>query len=194
MKKLILMLFCLFALNMANAAELNNTDVENFINDMSKTSQSILNNTSLSEQKKKDDYKDFTDTIVDSDWVAKFVLGVYWKQINQEQQAEFLKLYKDYLLDNYMPKLKDYNKDIYIKKIESPRQYVYIVSTRTKDKTDRDINVDFRLIEKDGKLFIIDIIPEGISFISNQRSDVGAAISKNGYNNFLKDLRGKVAK
>ncbi len=194
MKKLILMLFCLFALNMANAAELNNTDVENFINDMSKTSQSILNNTSLSEQKKKDDYKDFTDRIVDSDWVAKFVLGVYWKQINQEQQAEFLKLYKDYLLDNYMPKLKDYNKDIYIKKIESPRQYVYIVSTRTKDKTDRDINVDFRLIEKDGKLFIIDIIPEGISFISNQRSDVGAAISKNGYNNFLKDLRGKVAK
>lgn len=194
MKKLILMLFCLFALNMANAAELNNTDVENFINDMSKTSQSILNNKSLSEQKKKDNYKDFTDKIVDSDWVAKFVLGAYWKQINQEQQAEFLKLYKDYLLDNYMPKLKDYNKDIDIKKIVSPKQYVYIASTRTKDKTDRDIDVDFRLIEKNGKLFIIDIIPEGISFISNQRSDVGSAIAKSGYGNFLKDLKSKVGK
>lgn len=194
MKKLILMLSLLFTFNTVNAAELNNTDVEKFINDMSKTSQSILNNKALSEKQRKNDYKSFSDKIVDSEWVAKFVLGAYWKQINQTQQQEFLSLYRDYLLDNYMPKLKDYNKSINIQKIEQPKQSVFMVSTRTKDKTDRDINVDFRLIDKNGKLLITDIIPEGISFIGNQRTDVGASILKNGYDNFIKDLKSKISK
>jgi len=194
MKKLIIVLFLLFAFDIVNATEACNKDVEKFIDDMSKTSQSILNNKSLTEKKRKDNYRDFADNIVDSNWVAKFVLGAYWKQINQTQQKEFLELYRDYLLENYMPKLKDYNKDLNIKKIENTRKGIYMVSTKTKDKTDRDIKVDFRLIDKDGKLLITDIIPEGISFIGNQRSDVGSSISKNGYENFIKDLKSKIHK
>ncbi|HSQ97804.1 MAG TPA: ABC transporter substrate-binding protein [Rickettsiales bacterium] len=194
MKKIILILSWLFIFNTVNAAELNDKDVEKFINDMSKTSQSILNNKSLSEKQRKKDYKDFSDKIVDSEWVAKFVLGNYWRQINQKQQEEFLVLYRDYLLDNYMPKLEDYNKDINIQKIVKTKQYVFMVTTKTRDKTDRDINVDFRLVEKDGKLFITDIIPEGISFIGNQRSDVGSSISNSGYDAFIKELRSKISK
>lgn len=194
MKKLIIVLSLLFAFNVANAAEIRNKDVEKFIDDMSKNSQSILNNKSYTEQKRKDEYKKFSDSIVDSQWVAKFVLGAYWKQINETQHKEFLELYRDYLLENYIPKLKDYNKDIHILKIENPKEGIYMVSTKTKDKTDRDINVDFRLIVKNEKLLITDIIPEGISFIGNQRSDVGSTISQKGYNSFIKDLKTKIHK
>jgi len=194
MKKLFVILSLLFTLNVANATQLGNKDVEKFIDDMSKNSQSILNNKSYTDQKRKEEYKKFSDTIVDSQWVAKFVLGAYWKQINETQQKEFLELYRDYLLENYIPKLKDYNKDIHITKIENPKDGVYMVSTKTKDKTDRDINVDFRLIAKNDKLLITDIIPEGISFIGNQRSDVSSTISQKGYNNFIKDLKTKIHK
>jgi phospholipid transport system substrate-binding protein len=194
MKKLMYVLSFLFMFNIANATDLTDKDVEHFIDNMSKTSQNILDNKSLSEQQKKEKYKDFTNDIVESNWVAKFVLGGYWRQINQDQQNEFLRLYKDYLLSNYMPKLEDYNKDIDVQKIERPKQFVYMVLTKTKDKTGRDINVEFRLIDEDGKLFITDIIPEGVSFIGNQRSDIGASITQNGYNNFIKDLKSKVNK
>ena len=194
MKKLVIVLSLLLTLGTAKAANVCNKDVEKFIDDMSKNSQSILNNKAYTEQQRKDEYKTFSDGIVDSKWVAKFVLGAYWRQINETQQKEFLELYRDYLLENYIPKLKDYNKDIHILKIENPKEGLYMVSTKTKDKTDRDINVDFRLIAKDEKLLITDIIPEGISFIGNQRSDVGSAISQKGYNSFIKDLKTKISK
>ena len=95
-------------------------------------------------------------------------------------------------MEKYIPKLKDYNQDLTVNKIEKLRDKVYIAQTTTKDKDGRLVNVNFRVIEKNGELYIIDIIPEGISFISSQRTDVNNSISKNGYNGFIKELKSKI--
>ena len=91
-----------------------------------------------------------------------------------------------------MPKLKDYSNSLSITKIEKIKEQVYLAYTKTKDKDDRNVNVNFRIIEKDGNLYIIDIIPEGISFISSQRTDVNSSITKNGYNKFIEELKQKI--
>lgn len=176
----------------ASSSSITNKDVEQFIKNMSGSSQSILNNKNLTARQQEDEYKVFTEGIVDTNWVARFILGNYWKEITPQQRTEFQVLYKEYLLGNYMPKLKNYNKELIITKIEKQRETVYMVYTRTKDADNRNIDVNFRLIEKENKLFITDIIPEGISFISSQRTDVGTSIMKNGYDNFIKDLKVKI--
>ena len=169
-------------------------DVKNFVINISTKSSQILNNPELNEQQKEIEYKNFTNTIIDSNWVAKFILGSNWKNLNLEQKEEFTTLYKEYLLQNYMPKLKDYSNSLSITKIEKIKEQVYLAYTKTKDKDDRSVNVNFRIIEKDGNLYIIDIIPEGISFISSQRTDVNSSITKNGYNKFIKELKQKIRK
>ena len=167
-------------------------DVKNFIINISTKSSQILNNPELNEQQKEIEYKNFTNTVIDSNWVAKFILGSNWKNLNLEQKEEFTTLYKEYLLQNYMPKLKDYSNSLSITKIEKIKEQVYLAYTKTKDKDDRSVNVNFRIIEKDGNLYIIDIIPEGISFISSQRTDVNSSITKNGYNKFIEELKQKI--
>ncbi len=193
MKKYIISIFFVaFLINsFANAAVTEN-DVEKFVKNMGTQSQKILNDSKLSEKQKELDYRKFTENIVDSNWVARFILGNHWRDLTPAQREEFQNLYREYLLENYMPKLKDYNKDLNIEKIVKQKEKVYMVSTKTKDINDRIINVDFRIIEKNGELYITDIIPEGISFIGSQRSDVNSSINTNGYDKFIKQLKTKI--
>lgn len=189
----ILFFVVLFTLN-ANAENvaITENDVKNFITNMSIKSNNILNNTQITETQKEQEYQNFAGEIVDSNYVARFILATNWRTLTPEQQNEFQVLYKEYLLENYMPKLKDYNQDLSVNKVEKLRDKVYIVQTTTKDKDGRLVNVGFRVIEKNGQLYIIDIIPEGISFISSQRTDVNNSISMNGYDKFLEDLKNKI--
>lgn len=177
--------------NFANAV-VSEKDVENFIKNMGTQSQEILNNSKLNEKQKEAEYKKFAESIVDSNWVARFILGNHWRELTPAQRDEFQNLYKEYLLGNYMPKLKDYNKDLNIEKIVKQKEKVYMVSTKTKDINDRVVNVNFRVIEKNDKLYITDIIPEGISFIGSQRSDINSSINTNGYDKFIKQLKDKI--
>ena len=194
MKKIYIIIAILIAflnVEIVNAANFTEKDIVNFITNMSNESQEILNNKKLSNQEKEEAYKKFSDKIVDSEWVARFILGSNWRQLNDSQRNEFQTLYKEYLLQNYMPKLKDYNTDLKIVKVVKQKDNVYMVDTITKDKNNRDVNVAFRIGIRNDKIYITDIIPEGISFIGNQRSDIGNAIAKNGYAKFIEQLKAK---
>ena len=189
----ILFFITLFIVNVnAENKVITENDVKTFITNMSIKSNSILNNTETTDIQKETEYKKFAGEIVDSNYVARFILATHWRTLTTEQKQEFQELYKEYLLENYMPKLKDYNQDLVVNKIEKIRDKVYIAQTNTKDKDGRLVNVNFRVIENNGQLYIIDIIPEGISFISSQRTDVNNSISKNGYNEFIKELKSKI--
>lgn len=196
MKKfyIILVLLFIFLTNVFANNNITDKDIENFIKNMGTQSQEILNNKKLSDKQKENEYKSFTEKIVDCDWVARFILGSNWKTLNENQKNEFKLLYKEYLLSNYIPKLKDYNKSLNIEKVIKQKDTVYMVYTTTKDSTDRNINVNFRVIVKNNNFYITDIIPEGISFISSQRSDVNNSISQNGYENFIQQLKSKIKK
>lgn len=171
---------------------ISNTDIKNFISEISIKSNQILNNQELDNLQKEKEYRQFTDTIIDSNWVVKFILGNNWRTLNQQQKTEFQKLYKEYLLENYIPKLKDYSEGLIVNKVQKIKDKVYLVYTKTKDKEGRLVNVNFRVIEKNTNLYITDVIPEGISFISSQRTDVNNSISRNGYNKFIKELKQKI--
>lgn len=180
----------LFLSNFAKATE--NDNIKKFVDNMSKTSISILNNKNATDKQKESEYKIFAESIVDCDWVARFILGSYWREIDDVKRNNFKTLYKEYLLENYIPKLRDYNRDIEIITINKQKETVFMVSTKTRDRSNREINVDFRIVKKPEGLFITDIIPEGISFIGNQRTDVNYAISKDGFDKFMEELKKKI--
>ena len=48
------------------------------------------------------------------------------------------------------------------------------------------------LLERDNNLYITDIIPEGISFISSQRTEIDSALTQKGYDEFIEDLKSKI--
>ncbi len=187
----ITLLFLLLVPNLQAQEITEKVDVEikTFISQITKTTEEILNDKSLTEEQQEVKFNDFASGIVDSKWISRFILGANWKTLTPEQQNEFETLYKEYLLKNYISSLKDYNTNLYVYKINSTRKNIYMVHTKTKDTRGKLIDVIFRLTSKDNKFYITDIIPEGISFISNQRTEVDSSISANGFDGFMEELK-----
>jgi ABC-type transporter MlaC component len=182
MKKIILCLF-LF-INFAFGADVDKTK---FIQDVSTNTAKILSGKNADAE-----FNKYVDTILDTEWIAKFVLGANARTLKKEQINEFKGVYKKYLIQNYASKLKDYNKDLKVIKTEDKANGITILNTTVRDNMNKVVNVDFRVSSRNGKILINDIIPEGISFVGSQRTDIGDSIKQQGFDNFMKDLRNKV--
>jgi ABC-type transporter MlaC component len=126
---------------------------------------------------------------VDLDWVANFILGRHRKNISHLQKKEFVDLYSKYLASSYRPTLsifKDNNCEFLAE--EKQKEHVFLVYTIVPFNNKR-IKTNFRIIEKDGTYTIVDLVIEGISFISAKRTDLNSIITSRGFDGFMEDLR-----
>ena len=199
MKKILLsIILCLLiivnvsAKSKKDSNKITEKDVKEVIERMETSFNSIMKNDKLSQEEKNQEYKKLTSDLVDSQWIAKFILGTHWRELKPAQRKEFHDLYKEYLISNYMPKLQDFNQDLTVDKVKKQRKDLYMAYCTTKDLKNRDIKVEFRVIERDNNLYITDIIPEGISFISSQRTAIDSALTQKGYDEFIEDLKSKI--
>jgi phospholipid transport system substrate-binding protein len=165
-------------------------DTGKFIENVFNQTISIAQNKKLSDKQKELGFSNLINDSVDTNWIAKFVIGKYWRQISEEQQKEFIDLYQNYLIKTYIPKFKNYGGgDIKINKILEQRTGVFFVQSEFQDNEGKVININFRVTKNKDKLLITDIIPEGISFIATQRSEVNSYIANNGFDGFMKHLK-----
>ena len=199
MKKILLsIILCLLiivnvsAKSKKDSNKITEKDVKEVIERMETSFNSIMKNDKLNQEEKNQEYKKLTSDLVDSQWIAKFILGTHWRELKPAQRKEFHDLYKEYLISNYMPKLQDFNQDLTVDKVKKQRKDLYMAYCTTKDLKNRDIKVEFRVIERDNNLYITDIIPEGISFISSQRTEIDSALTQKGYDEFIEDLKSKI--
>jgi len=60
------------------------------------------------------------------------------------------------------------------------------------DKKKVDIPIDYRVILKDGKWRVYDVVIEGVSFISTYRSQYDDVIAKESYTALIKKMKEKL--
>ena len=135
------------------------------------------------------------DRVIDSEWIAKFVLGKNFKNLNDQQKKQFISLYRDFMINTYGPKFKNYNgKKFTVNEVVKQNNFYIAKAEFLPKDSDTAILTDFRVRKKDGKLYILDFIAEGISLIETQRSEFNATIDSQGIETFLKNLEEKVKK
>ncbi|MDR2777841.1 MAG: ABC transporter substrate-binding protein [Rickettsiales bacterium] len=126
---------------------------------------------------------------VDLDWVANFILGRHSKNITNVQRKQFIELYSRYLASSYKSTLSIYGNNNYkFLAVEKQKENVFMVST-TVLFNERIVKNSFRVVEKDGKYHITDLVVEGISFISAKRADLNSMITSKGFDGFLRELK-----
>ncbi len=133
----------------------------------------------------------------DTDYMAKFVMGRFFRQASKEQKSKYLELYRDYVIYSYIPRFREYEGEKQqVNQSVSQGSNEFIVKTTItspKSKTGK-INVDYRLLKSGNSFKIIDVIGEGVSLLTTQRSDFAAPLSQKGIDFFLIRLEDKVAK
>lgn len=164
-----------------------------FISKVSDDVLKVMETAQLSSEQKEEKLTVLFKTTVDTDWIAKFVLGQYWRSASLEQQNKYKGLHKQYLIKNYVPKFKEYsNQKVKIGAVQDQGDEEYLVETVISSPDGPDVNVDYKVRkQKDGTFKIFDVIAEGVSMITTQRSEFGSILSRKGIDYLIEQLQAK---
>ena len=111
---------------------------------------------------------------VDLDYISRFVVGKYWRQMSAEQQKKYQELFTRYALNVYkgFPLSFDDNLDFVISDVERDGEYALVrtnIDYRGMDGKATTFLVEFRVHKKNGRIMITDIKVAESSLILSYR-------------------------
>jgi len=126
--------------------------------------------------------------------LSKRTLGAHWNKFSAPQRQEFVDLYKGLLEDVYIDKITSYTDERidYTKEVQLSDNAFEVQSTIVTKSA--EIPVFYRVFNKDGQWRVYDVVIEGVSLISNYRSQFREILANNTPESLLDTLRKKVRK
>jgi phospholipid transport system substrate-binding protein len=179
-EKFISTIVSLFILvQISNAA--NRSPEEEFVKTFSDSAISILSNTDISEEEKSEKFTSIVMSSIDLNLISKFVLSRAWKNATDDQKERYLKSFKTYFINSYANRLNQYSGEkVKIIGSEVKGKYTIVDSHIVREGTDTlQINLKWRILNRDGDIKIIDLNIEGISLIIAQREEFQSFLANN---------------
>lgn len=122
--------------------------------------------------------------------MSKRVLGSYWKPLTEAQRNEFVEAYKSFLSEKYAGRIEDYTGQEQEVRYLTERIEGSYAEVRTELRSDKTtLPMDYRLLVKVGRWSAYDIIIDGVSLVSNYRSQFQKIIRESSYEELVKKLR-----
>jgi len=131
------------------------------------------------------------ESIFDYPETARRALGPHWNARTPQQQQEFVKLFADVLDRSYVSKIDLYQGEKVQYTGETKDGSEATVKTVIATKRDTDIPIDYRMHLKDGRWVVYDVIIEGVSLVSNYRTQFNKIIQTESYDALVQRLRAK---
>jgi len=126
--------------------------------------------------------------------LSKKTLGLNWNKLIPEQRKEFVELYKTILKDAYVDKITAYtNEQVNFTKEVPISENMVEVQSSVVTKT-AETPIFYRVIKKDSDWKVFDVVIEGVSLISNYRTQFREILGNNPPEKLLETLRNKVGK
>lgn len=178
----------------ASPAQASKEDASKFVDSLAKDVIGMIGDKGISKDEKRDRLQSIFEKYVDMDWIGQFVLGKHWREASDEQKQKYLASYHKFLLLNYTSNFENFADSRFeVSKAEDGNKPgEYVISTVVERPGQEDIRVDYRLRE-DGKskYKVIDIIAEGISLLTSQRSEFNSVVTRNGLDSLIDQLATK---
>jgi phospholipid transport system substrate-binding protein len=129
--------------------------------------------------------------IFDFGETAKRSLARHWAARTQAERDEFVQLFTDLLERSYISKIELYGGE----KIRFVGEAVdpdgAIVKTRLVTRQDTEIPIDYRMHARGDKWLVYDVLIEGVSLISNYRTQFNKIITTSSYQELVKKMKSK---
>jgi phospholipid transport system substrate-binding protein len=144
----------------------------------------------MTEPERRAEIQRIAEQLFDFDEVGCRALWRHWAERTPEERAEFVQLFKALLARTYIGKIEMYagEKITFVgERIDGTAATVRsrIVNKKTKEAT----ALDYRLHVKAGRWLVYDVVIDGVSFVSNYRSQFDRMIRESGYAAMVQQLR-----
>lgn len=125
--------------------------------------------------------------------MARRALATHWRQRTPEEQQEFTQLFRNLVERVYMDRLEQAVSErqdiLYLgEQVEGSRA---VVRTKAIAKRGTEVPIDYRLTRVGDRWKIYDVLVEGISLVSNYRSQFNRIITTSSYDDLVQRMRSR---
>ncbi len=197
MRRFILLFTFLLALPIATqaATPASASDAGKYIQALGDKAVAVISNKALNKDQKQAGLEKLFSDSVDFPWVGRFVMGPFWRQATEDQKTRYVREYQKFLILHYTSRFTDYTSGTFTVTGTKPdADGESTVSTQMQATTadSEPVLVDYR-VRADGKggFKIFDVIVEGVSLITTQRSEFSSLLANNGIDYLIDQLAAK---
>lgn len=127
--------------------------------------------------------------------MARRSLGRHWRKISSAQQQEFVDLFSDLLERSYINKIESYggNKDqIQYTKETIDKDGYAMVRSEILSARDLNVEIEYRLLKRNTEWEVYDVVIEGVSLVSNYRTQFNKIILEDSFEALVKKMKLKL--
>src|SRR5499426_2060379 len=127
--------------------------------------------------------------IFDFSETAKRSLARHWAPRTQAERDEFVSLFSDLLERSYIGKIELYGGEKVQFVGESVEGEGAVVRTKLITKQGTEIPIDYRMLHRGDKWLVYDVVIEGVSLISNYRTQFNKIITTSSFQELMKKMK-----
>ncbi len=126
--------------------------------------------------------------------LSKRTLGLNWNKFSMDQRKEFVGLFKTLLRNTYIDKITGYTnqKVNFTKEVQLSETTTEVQSIVTSANAQTPVN--YRVIKKDNDWKVYDVVIEGVSLVSNYRTQFREILGNNPPQTLIDTLRKRAGK
>ncbi len=127
--------------------------------------------------------------------IARVAVGRYWKKLDAEQQAVYVKTFIEFSIATYARRFDSYSGETF--QIDSQQQTAAnqaVVRTALVKTNGEQVSLDYILRRVDGRWRIINIIADGVSDLALKRAEYTSMIRRRGIDALIAELRAKITR
>ena len=129
--------------------------------------------------------------IFDFSEIARRSLGRHWAGRSEAEQKEFVALFGDLLERAYISKIDTYGGEKIVYTGERSEGDIAIVNTKIISKNGTEVPIDYRMLRKTERWLVYDVNIEGVSLVSNYRTQFNKIIQTSSYAELVKKMKTK---
>ena len=123
--------------------------------------------------------------------ISQRSLGTHWRARTPAEREQFITLFGDLLEYSYVSKIETYSGETIRYLGEAVDGDQAVVKTRIVTKQGTEIPVDYRMMKSGSRWLVYDVNIEGVSLVSNYRSQFNTVIQRSGYRDLVAKLKAK---
>jgi len=122
---------------------------------------------------------------------ARRSLGPHWTARTPQEKEEFTRLFSDLLDRSYVSKIDLYQGEKVKYVGETVTGPEAVVKTTIATKSGTEIPIDYRMHLKDAQWRVYDVIIEGVSLVSNYRTQFNKIVQTESYDSLVQKLKAR---
>jgi len=130
------------------------------------------------------------------DWhaMARTAMGPTWRERTPAQRAEFTRLFRALVERTYLERVLRYHDEKVVYGREAVQGDTALLPTQIVRPRRAPISIDYELLRRGDRWFIIDVLIEHVGLVSNYQSQFAAILGRSSYRGLVAAIQARIAR